>query len=437
MKEKVIQTIQKYAMLQPGERVVLALSGGKDSVALLYVLHALRETYRLQLKAVHVNHGIRGEQAHRDEQFVRDLCARLSVEYECFHFDVPTLAKERKISEETCGREVRYEVLERQKADKIATAHTLSDSVETMLFHLIRGCGSKGLCGIPPVRGKIIRPLIECTSEEVLAFLDACGAEYMHDSTNDDTAYSRNAVRLNVIAPMKDINPAFEEHAGQTMQILKEQSAYFEAFAQRFCAENGYNAAKIAALEPALSHEVLRYICLNECGTVPEYEHMHEIERILLSGGSVQINSGATLRVRAGNIEFPQAAESDAYSFPVSEGEYTLPIGVLKAVIFNCKQFENFKTHRFSFAVDYDKINHDLICRNKREGDRFYDAKRSLSKSMKKYLNEIGFVPEKRSAFPVFCRGEDIIGTLGSTPGGDTAVDKNTKKVLYLYLEEQ
>ena len=436
MREKVIETIKKYAMIAPGDTVGVGVSGGKDSVALLHLLYMLQDMYAISLHVVHVHHGVRGDEADRDERFVKAFCQERGIACTCLHYDVPKLAKQRKISEETCGRELRYAAFQSINADKIATAHTLSDSVETMLFHLARGSGSRGMCGIPPVRGNIIRPLIACTSEEVLDYLKENGLTCVSDSTNEDTLYSRNALRLSVIPQFKNINPSFEQNAYKCMEVFREQTAFFEAYAARFCERNGYDAEKIAALEPALQHEVIRYICRKERGIVPEYAHMAAIEDIL-SGGSVQINAGATIRVRRGKVEFPAKAAYAPYCFEAKEGIYELPVGVLTVKKMNCKQFENFTHRRFSFALDYDKIKIRIICRNKREGDRVYDAKRGVSKSMKKYLNEIGFAPEKRSAFPVFCMGEELIGTLGSTPTQAFAVDKNTKEVLYLYLEEQ
>ncbi len=437
MEQKVTETIQQYDMLQKGDTVCIGVSGGKDSVALLHILCHLRQTYALNLCAVHIHHGIRGEQADDDERFVKALCETTGVAFRSFHFDVPALAKSRGISEETCGREVRYEAFESIGADKIATAHTLSDSVETMLFHLARGTGSKGLCGIPPVRGNIIRPLIACTSEEVLTYLTQNAFPYREDETNRSEAYTRNFIRLSVLPLLKQINPSFEQTVLQTMSVLTAQNDYFTAMAKDFVRRNGYRVEKIKALPPALQHETVRYIIEKETGTVPEYKHIKAICFNLQDGAKRQINAGITVRVRRGALEFPKQQAEQPYSFTVNEGTYTLPIGILHACVINCKQFENLSEHLFSFAVDYDTINSNLICRNKRAGDRFFDGKRGVGKSMKKYLNEIGYMPEKRSSFPVFCAGEEILGTLGSVPNKKYAPGQHTKKVLYLYLEEQ
>ena len=437
MEQKVVKTIEQYGMLDKGDTVAVGVSGGKDSVALLHILCALRQEYELNLIAVHIHHGIRGEQADADERFVEKLCQEWAVAYRCFHYDVPGMAAQRGISEETCGRELRYESFESTHADKIATAHTLSDSVETMLFHLARGSGSKGLCGIPPVRENIIRPLIACTSDEVIAYLAQRGIAYRDDTTNSSEAYTRNFIRLSLIPLLRQINPSFEQSAAQTMSVLKEQSDYFREIAQAHILQNGYEVKALKALPAAVQHETVRFIIEKETGVTPEYKHLRVICNNLKNGAKWQINSGTLVRVRRGVLEFPRRVSARAYSFQVNEGTYTLPIGVLHAEMMNCKQFENLTPHLFSFAVDYDKIQSNLICRNKRAGDRFFDGRRGVGKSMKKYLNEIGYMPEKRSDFPVFCAGEDVLGTLGSFPTRELMPARHTKKVLYLYLEEQ
>ncbi|MBQ3432351.1 MAG: tRNA lysidine(34) synthetase TilS [Clostridia bacterium] len=437
MEQKVVKTIEQYAMLQKGDTVAVGVSGGKDSVALLHILCALRETYQLHLVAVHIHHGIRGEEADADERFVERLCRDLAVEYRCFHFDVPALAKQRGLSEEACGREVRYKAFGSINADKIATAHTLSDSVETMLFHFTRGSGSKGLCGIPPVRGNIIRPLIACKSDEILTYLKQKDIAYREDSTNSSDAYTRNFIRLSLIPLFKQLNPSFEKNAAQTISVLREQSEYFREAAKTYIRQNGYRVEPLKSLPIAMQHETVRFIIEKETGITPEYKHLIAICENLKEGAKRQINAGIYVRVRHGQFEFPPSAAICEYCFPLKEGSFELPIGTLTARILNCKQFENLRQERFSFAVDYDTINSNLVCRNKHEGDRFYDSRRGVSKSMKKYLNEIGFMPEMRSAFPVFCAGENMIGTLGSVPAKKYTPGQHTKKVLYLYLEEQ
>lgn len=169
--EKVRRTIEKHHMLEKGDRVVVGLSGGADSSALLEALYLLKEQYSLSLFAAHINHGIRGEEGDNDEAFAESLARQRSIPFLCLKADAPAYAKEHRMGLEEAGRRIRYDYFEScAKGGKIATAHTLSDNAETVLLHLSRGAGTKGLCGIPPVRENIIRPLIECSRDEVEAF---------------------------------------------------------------------------------------------------------------------------------------------------------------------------------------------------------------------------------------------------------------------------
>ena len=158
---KIKETIEKFSMLNPDDKIIVGLSGGADSVSLVYSLHSLK----YNIVAVHINHMIRGEEADRDELFVTDLCNKLNIPLKVYKKDIPKIAKDMGISEELAGRKVRYlcfdEVLKEYSATKIAVAHNMNDSLETTIFNLLRGSGMKGLCGINPVNGNIIRPLIE------------------------------------------------------------------------------------------------------------------------------------------------------------------------------------------------------------------------------------------------------------------------------------
>ena len=434
MKQKVLETIRLYGMLSQGDSVLLALSGGKDSTALLQVMLEFKELFSLQLCAVHVNHGIRGEEAQRDERFVKDLCAKEGIDCVCRRVDIPALSKSLGIGIEECARQERYRIFKEFDVDKIATAHTRSDSVETMLFNLARGSGAGGLSGIPPVNGNIIRPLIDCTAEEIANYLKDIEQPFVEDSTNECLDYSRNRIRHKVVPELKEVNPAFEKNAAQAAAIIAEQQAFLHEQAQKALLRCENDAALLAALPNAVRHEALRILCKENCGIVPDYAHMEALDAFLQNGTSIQINGGAIMRIRKGKLEFPEMPLEGEYCFALAPGEYNLPLGILKAELLNCKQFENFKASLFSFVLDYDKIPSNLICRNKREGDRFFDEKRGLSKSLKKYLNEIALAPEKRNVFPVFAAGETVLGTLGSHAPKEYAPDAHTKNYFYLYL---
>ncbi len=188
------------------------------------------EDWDLHLIAAHVNHGLRGEEADRDERFVRDFCERNSIVLQVLHADVIATAREKSQGIEECGREVRYSFFRSLCGPdgRIATAHTLSDSAETVLMNLAKGAGTKGLCGIPPVRGNIVRPLIDITRAEVERYCSCFGLDFVTDSTNLTDGYGRNKLRHHVVPVLQEINPAFECAVERTTQILRCDEEYFE-----------------------------------------------------------------------------------------------------------------------------------------------------------------------------------------------------------------
>ena len=207
IEQTVADTITEYGMVSPDIRIVVGVSGGADSIALLHYLHT---HFPDSVVAAHVNHCLRGAESERDEQFVYSFCKERRIPLFVCREEVAVLAKEQKQSIEDCGRAVRYDFfhsLLKSDTDRIATAHTLSDTAETVLFHLARGSGVKGLAGIPPVRGQIIRPLISITREEVEQYCQHYGLSYVEDSTNASLEYTRNRIRHRVIPAMAEVHP--------------------------------------------------------------------------------------------------------------------------------------------------------------------------------------------------------------------------------------
>ena len=176
--------LRRYEMVKTGDHVTVALSGGADSVALLLLFLQAREAFGLTVSAAHMNHGLRGAEADRDEAFVRELCRRLAVSLTVERADIPAVCRETGEGTEEAARRLRYAFLEAAAPGKIATAHTRSDNAETALFNLIRGSGGEGLRGIPPVRGRIIRPLLEVGGDEIREYLLTLGQPFVEDSTN-------------------------------------------------------------------------------------------------------------------------------------------------------------------------------------------------------------------------------------------------------------
>ena len=219
--DRIDRTVTEHNMLCPEDRVVAAVSGGADSMLLLHYLLSRRERWQLKITVAHVEHGIRGESSRADAAFVRDFCARQHLSYFEKAIDAPGEAKAAGMGVEAYARQTRYAFFQSLGCDRIATAHTLSDSVETMLFRLARGTGLRGLTGIAPVRGKIIRPLLDCTGEEVRAACTALHIDYRIDESNADERYSRNAIRHTLVPDFDRVHPGFMQNAAAPCRICK------------------------------------------------------------------------------------------------------------------------------------------------------------------------------------------------------------------------
>ena len=209
LKNKVMKAIDDYSMLRGASKVVVGFSGGADSVCLLHILSKLRNEIGFEIIGAHVNHGIRGDEALRDADFAQDFCKQLGVAFKLLNVDCVSKAREMGVSVEECGRLLRYDFFY-SLADcntRIATAHNSNDNTETVLFNLARGSSVKGVGGIPPVRGNIIRPLIYCARKEIEGYSRENNLQFVTDSTNLCDDYTRNKIRHKILPVLEEINP--------------------------------------------------------------------------------------------------------------------------------------------------------------------------------------------------------------------------------------
>ena len=229
IEHKVKEYIKEHSMLKDGDKVVVTLSGGADSVSLLLILHALG----YECHAAHCNFHLRGEESMRDERFVTSLCEHLNIPLHKTDFETETYSKEKGISIEMAARELRYDYFRKLKdevdAKAIAVGHHRDDNIETLFLNLVRGTGIQGLCGIQPVNGDIVRPLLCVSREEILDYLATKGQTYVTDSTNLEDVYSRNKIRLNVLPELQQINQGAMENIRATINNLNEVRKIYEA----------------------------------------------------------------------------------------------------------------------------------------------------------------------------------------------------------------
>lgn len=229
--EKVIKTIEKYNLIQNGDKIVIGVSGGPDSICLLHILNSLKKKYNLQLFVAHINHMIR-ENAKIDEEYVVQFCKKIDVPVYVAHIDVVDMAKQQKISTEEAGRNARYEffdeILEKTSSNKIAIAHNSNDKAETVIMNVLRGSGMSGLKGIEPKRNnKYIRPLIEMSRDEIENYCKKNNLETRHDESNDENIYNRNKIR-NIVIPYikKEFNENIVNTINRLSEVATEESEY-------------------------------------------------------------------------------------------------------------------------------------------------------------------------------------------------------------------
>ncbi len=263
------EVIEKYKMLPAHSRVLCAVSGGADSIYLLHYMLSLAEEKELDIFAAHYNHLLRGEESDRDAAFTEESCARLGVPLVTGSGDVQRFAREKHCGLEEAARTLRYRFLEetadRMKCDRIATAHNGDDNAETMLMNLCRGAGITGLSGIPPVRGRLIRPLLQISRREIEAYLCEHGISYVVDSSNLDDAYTRNRFRKLLHEFLIRENPSFLEATARTAELLRMDNEYLERLAAQFIQENydgtSLPGKKLSEKDPAVSTRVVRRLC--------------------------------------------------------------------------------------------------------------------------------------------------------------------------------
>ncbi len=268
------RTINEFGMIAPNDAVLVAVSGGPDSVTLVRILQTLKTQYQISLSIAHFNHMLRGEESQQDEAFVKCLAEKLGLPYFCQRQDVASFAKKNKLSIETAGRDLRYHFFNQLLVDhgytKIATGHTQDDNSEQVLMNLLRGSGTTGLSGIPPVRdSKIIRPLIHLSKNQILTILKNNQHPYRVDSSNVDPAYLRNRIRNNLIPLLEtDYNPEIKNALNRLSQVLRQENDYMDqqtdqAFQDCLVEQDEHrillSRSRLKTLHPALLNRILRH----------------------------------------------------------------------------------------------------------------------------------------------------------------------------------
>ena len=425
------------ALCSPGDRVVCALSGGADSVALLHGLLQVKEAFSLTVVAAHFNHCLRGEESDREEAFVRDLCAQWGVELTVGRGDPKTLTGK---SLEEAARELRYEFLHTQEG-LIATAHHADDQAETVLLNLLRGTGLKGLCAMEPKQGQLIRPLLEVSKAEIMTYLEANALPYCTDSSNLSDDALRNRLRHHVMPLLQAENPNLTETLSRMTKLLRQEDDYLQkqvdallAHAQR---EDGYDCPTLLAAEPVLRRRAIRQLLPN---AKPAMVHVEAVEQLLskTEGSAVtELPGGFVARRTYGRLSFePAEAKEPFQPFTLTANE-TVSIpelgmtvsltgpAVLTEPVDNCRTFSLIFDEKPLIFVRTRRIG-DVICLH---GGR---------KTLKKWMIDRKIPSKKRDFLPVFSDKKGIFAVFGLGAAADrTAKVGEQAWILQIITEER
>ncbi|MDI6689509.1 MAG: tRNA lysidine(34) synthetase TilS [Actinomycetota bacterium] len=457
LERKVLATIEKYDMLKSGDRVLVAVSGGPDSVALLYILTALCGELGLKLHVFHLNHMMRKE-SEEDALFVQKLAERLECPSTILSFDVPAYMRKERLSPEEAAREVRYRSLEKVgreiKANRIALGHHADDQVETFLMRLLRGSGQEGLRGMLPVRGEYIRPLIESTRDEIQEYCGEKGIEFRLDLSNLDTSYLRNKVRHQLIPALERYNPNFKGVILKTMEILSEEQDLLDEIAEEKFNEVAViekdlvklSCKRIQKLPLAIQRRVLRRGIQLVKGNLRGIEFKH-LEGILgyVSGKLPHLQMDLPGRLVA-------LSECDALIITFKEklkvpkvprvllnipGVIDIPsLGIRIRAEFKDAKGEIILKEDKKAYLDADKLKPPLILRTRIPGDSF----RPLGMEGEKKLQDF-FVDEKvprrlRDRIPILQGKDHILWVIGYRIDDRAKVNRGTKTILKLEVED-
>ena len=485
-REKVFAYIREHHMLQAGDRVVAGVSGGADSVCLLFLLLEWQKEVPMDIAVVHVNHGIRAE-AGEDARYVEELCGDRGIPFFLTRADVRDRARREKLSEEEAGRRIRYEAFDRAakewKATKIAVAHNSNDRSETQLFHLFRGSGIRGLASILPVRDRIIRPILCLERGEIEEFLRQRGIPYCRDATNDEDDYTRNRIRHHILPyAEQNIVKGCVAHMNQTAELLAETEDYLEhqtAEAAEQCIRRtggvpgktapaterqeaviGISVGRFLELHPVIRKRLL-YETVKRLSPGQKditYRHIQELLTLFTDEGNRQICLPFGIRGRRQYEEVLLTVETSDDSIPEKKPgqperkiDMQLPpgrkstveceAGVLEYCLwelpYGLEKNQEVPTNQYTKWFDYDKIKKCPVIRTRQTGDYLTIADGRggmIHKSLKSYLVDQKIPQTERDRLPILADGDHVLWVVGYRISEYYKVTENTKRILKVQL---
>lgn len=454
--QKVLGFIDENKLISNGDKLLIGLSGGPDSVFVLYFLDKYKKRFNITLAAAHINHSLRGEASDNDERFCRELAEKLSIEFYCLKADVKALAKEKKHSVEEAARNLRYgffdEISESRGYNKIVTAHNMSDNAETVLLNLVKGTGLKGISGIPVLRGRIIRPLLILSKAEILSYLEACAVGYRIDESNKSNDYERNFIR-NVLLPeiKENLNPAAEQNIFNSSLNLRNAGylvdGLAEGIAERIIELKGdkivLDLDKARETDTAALGEVLKRAVEKTFSIEFGFGDLSKIKSLIekQAGRSIQLTGGVVVYRERNSLEiFRTTAGEDFHPEVIRVGE-SRQIGDMRITIKEvpaCKiARENIKfgKGRMREYISADGLEEEFTIRRWAAGDKFIPLGMKSFKKISDFLAEQKIPASLKKKQLVLTNRDQIVWVPGQRIDNRNRISENSKRILEICLE--
>ena len=454
LKTKVLNTIRKYNMILPDEKIILAVSGGPDSTALLYLMYNLRDELKCSFHIAHLNHNLRGKESNADAEFVKEQAHKLGLPITVESLDVYNMITSKE-SLESGARRIRYEfykqVMAEVGAKKVAQGHTADDQAETVIMRFLRGSGTKGLSGIPPIRNGIyIRPIIEMTRTEVEEYLQNLNITPRWDSSNLSTEYERNKIRHELIPILeRNYSPNIKRILQQTADILRTEEDLLTELTQQNmgeCVESQDSKSitisiiKIKRCHIALQRRILRLSIETLLGDLNRYDFDHIDDLINLidhgaTGSIISLPRGIIAertyeKIIIGFERFGQIANPYDYIVNVPGETEIRDLGLVIKTILNKSDNLSYSKDKYQKTFDYDKINGDLHLRSRWQGDRFQPLGVSGTKKLKDFFIDKKVPRSQRENIPILTDGNNILWIIGYQIDGRFKVTTQTRTQL-------
>lgn len=439
MLEKVRDFINRENLIPQNSTVIVGLSGGMDSMVLLDILTLLG----YNCIAAHCNFHLRNDESDRDEKFVKNWCKTIDTQYTSINFDTKQYAADRKISIEMAARELRYcwfeTIRNEYQADYIAVAHHKDDSVETLLLNLIRGTGIKGLTGISPKNGHIVRPLLCLSRNEIESYISERDIPYVTDSTNHEDIYLRNSLRLNVIPLLETLNPSVRETIFRTSRNLTEaEKIYSESIQKSISKVFNDNKIYIDELKRTASQRSVLFELLTPYSFTPStiediYESIDSISgKIFYSDVNSDLGKKGYRLIKDRNIFLLDAlteCNNKDKTFLIEEGasEILEPIRLIIRIL---NSSDEIKYHRNILYLDEEKIKYPLELRRWRAGDWFIPFGMKGRKKLSDYFTDHKFTLKDKAEAWILTSGEDIVWLVGERNDDRFKITDRTKKIV-------